>query len=305
MTRTTFSAAYKLWTELLKGSKSPLTVKKYSQYLKPLVGRLGDFELTELTEKEGYITGFALSNYSTNSARRNFWNAWNSFRRFAAKTFKVGLPELPDEFVGRSEKKEPKPLKESHFKALLEAVKELPDVESRESGKERNISLKLAFYLMAFGGLRLGEALKVMPQDVQFKQTDDGREYAEVLVKGKGRKERRVPIFYPEVVAYLKEHAEELPPALTHQAVEKRLKNLYRKAVVKIGEQPERFYPNRFRDTYLTRLANNGVDIEILRQLAGHSSIDMTARYIKVSKEKINREVARVFGYLQENKSES
>ena len=295
MTRTTVSAAYKLWTELLKGSKSPLTVKKYTQYLKPLVNRLGDFELTELAEKEGYITGFALSNYSTNSARRNFWNAWNSFRRFAAKTFKVGLPELPDEFVGRSEKKEPKPLKDSHFKALLEAVRELPDVESRESGKERNISLKLAFYLMAFGGLRLGEALKVRPEHVQFKKTDDGQEYAEVLVKGKGRKERRVPIFYPEVVAYLKEHAEELPPALTHQAVEKRLKNIYRKAVVGIGEQPERFYPHRLRDTYLTRLADRGVDIRVLQELAGHSSIEMTRRYVGVSQEKILKEVQRAF----------
>jgi len=295
LTRTTVSAAYKLWTELLKGSKSPLTVKKYTQYLKPLVNRLGDFELTELAEKEGYITGFALSNYSTNSARRNFWNAWNSFRRFAAKTFKVGLPELPDEFVGRSEKKEPKPLKDSHFKALLEAVRELPDVESRESGKERNISLKLAFYLMAFGGLRLGEALKVRPEHVQFKKTDDGQEYAEVLVKGKGRKERRVPIFYPEVVAYLKEHAEELPPALTHQAVEKRLKNIYRKAVVGIGEQPERFYPHRLRDTYLTRLADRGVDIRVLQELAGHSSIEMTRRYVGVSQEKILKEVQRAF----------
>jgi len=295
LTRTTFSAAYKLWTELLKGSKSPLTVKKYAGYLKPLVERLGDFELTELAEKEGYITGFALSNYSTNSARRNFWNAWNSFRRFAAKTFKVGLPELPDEFVGRSEKKEPKPLKESHFKALLEAVKELPDTESRESGKERNVSLKLAFYLMAFGGLRLGEALQVRPQDVQFKKTEDGQEYAEVLVRGKGRKERRVPIFYPEVVAYLKEHAEELPPALTHQAVEKRLKNLYRKAVVGIGEQPERFYPHRLRDTYLTRLADRGVDIRVLQELAGHASIDMTRRYVGVSQERILKEVQRAF----------
>ena len=303
--KTTIFAAYKLWTELLKGSKSPLTVKKYAGYLKPLVDRLGDLELPELADKKGYVVGLAYALYSTDSARRNFKASWSSFRQFCEEMFAVKLFTLPKDFAGRRELKEPKPLKESHFQALLKAVRELPDVENRENGKERNISLKLAFYLMAFGGLRLGEALKVRPQDIQFKQTEDGKEYAEVLVKGKGRKERRVPIFYPEVVTYLKEHAEELPPALTHQAVEKRLKNLYRKVVVKIGEQPERFYPNRFRDTYLTRLANNGVDIEILRQLAGHSSIDMTARYIKVSKEKINREVARVFGYLQENKSES
>jgi len=290
--RTTVFAAYKLWRELLKGSRTPLTVKKYSQYLKPLVDRLGDFELTELKEKKSYITGFALSNYSTPSARRNFWNAWNSFRRFVLKSFEVALPELPDEFVGKAERKEPKPLKESHFQALLQAVRELPDVE-RE--RERNISLKLAFYLMAFGGLRIGETLQVRPQDVQFKITDDGEEYAEVLVKGKGRKERRVPIFVSEVVDYLKEHAEELPPALTHQAIEKRLKNLYRKAVVGIGEQPERFYPHRLRDTYLTRLADRGVDIRVLQELAGHASIEMTRRYVGVSQERILKEVQRAF----------
>ena len=292
MTRISFSSAYKLWLKLLKGSKSPLTVKKYTQYLKPLVDRLGDFELTELKEKKSYITGFALSNYSTPSARRNFWNAWNSFRRFVLKSFEVALPELPDEFVGKAERKEPKPLKESHFQALLQAVRKLPDVEKE---KERNISLKLTFYFMGFGGLRLGEALKVMPQDVQFKETTDGQEYAEVLVKGKGRKERKVPIFVPEVVAYLKEHAEELPPALTHQAVEKRLKNLYRKAVVGIGEQPERFYPHRLRDTYLTRLADRGVDLRVLQELAGHSSIEMTRRYVGVSQERILKEVQKIF----------
>ena len=106
---------------------------------------------------------------------------------------------------------------------------------------------------------------------------------------------RQVPIFYPEVVAYLKEHAEELPPALTHQAVEKRLKNLYRKAVVGIGEQPERFYPHRLRDTYLTRLADRGVDIRVLQELAGHASIDMTRRYVGVSQERILKEVQRAF----------
>ena len=293
MTRTTVSAAYKLWTETLKGSKSPLTVKKYTGYLKPIVDRLGDLELTELADKKGYVLGLAYALYSTNPARRNFKASWSSFREFAEETFEVKLFDLPKDFAGRKEVKEPKPLKESHFQPLLKVIRELPDVENRGQGKERNVSLKLVFYLMAFAGLRLGEALKVRPEDLQFKRTENGTEYAEVLVKGKGRKERRVPIFVPEVVAYLKEHAEDFPPALTHQAVEKRLRNLYRKAVVEIGEQPERFYPHRLRDTYLTRLADKGVDIRVLQELAGHSSIEMTRRYVGVSRERILEEVQK------------
>ena len=286
----TVKSAYDLWRKLLKNSKSPHTVRKYSLYLKPVIDRLGFFKLEELAEKKRYVLGLALSRYATPAARRNFYASWNSFRKFVEEHLEFPLFDLPKDFVGRVEKKEPRPLKETHFQALLKAVKELPDVETE---REKNVSLKIAFYLMAFGGLRLGEALKVEREDIYFKVSPSGREYAEVRVRGKGRKERRVPIFVEETVSYLKEHLDDLPASLSPRSVEARLKRLYRKAVVEMGETPERFFPHRLRDTYLTRLADKGVDIRVLQELAGHSSIEMTRRYVSVSREKILEEVER------------
>ena len=288
----TFQSAYTLWLGLLKRSKSPLTVKKYSLYLKPLVERLKDFELTELTDKQGYLLGFATSFYDTEASRRNFLFSYNSFRRFVEEYFNLKLPVFPKDFASKQPVKEPKPLKEEHFKVLLRAVKELPDVET---DRVRNVSFKLTFLLQSFAGLRIREALTLTPDRVHFKERDD-KEYAEILVKGKGNKERRIPIFEPFTVSYLKEYLDYLPPNLTDRGYNKRLQQIYRKAVVsELGEQPERIHAHRLRDTYLTKLADSGVDIRVLQEIAGHSSIEMTRKYVGLKDERILGDIEKAF----------
>ena len=41
------------------------------------------------------------------------------------------------------------------------------------------------------------------------------------------------------------------------------------------------------RRTYITRMANKGVGVRVLAQLAGHSSISVTQRYIDVNDEQM------------------
>ncbi|WP_297444732.1 tyrosine-type recombinase/integrase [Desulfurobacterium sp.] len=287
-----FKAVYDMWVKVLQDSKSPKTVVKYKNYLRGLVERLGEFAIEEINDKKTYIIGYAVATLNGKTARKNFYNSWNSFKRFVKDYYNIDLFELPKDFKGKNTVKKPNPLKEEHFQALKQVVCSLPD---RETNRERNISLKLVFYLMGYAGLRLGEALLVREEDLFFKTDETGKEYVKVLIHGKGNKERTVPIFKQEVVDYLKKFKDYLPPNLTHQAVNHRLKYLYRKAVVQIlKENPENFYPHRLRDTYLTRLADRKIDIRVLQELAGHSSIEMTRRYLGVSQEQMLKEIQKV-----------
>jgi len=41
-------------------------------------------------------------------------------------------------------------------------------------------------------------------------------------------------------------------------------------------------------------LADRGVDIRVIQEIAGHSSIEMTRRYISVSRERILEEIEKL-----------
>ncbi len=271
--------AFKAWLSALKGSKSEKTVKKYASALKGLVERYGMYELSEI---DNFVYGYGISFCDTKSKRQAFRFAYESFRKFVKTAYRIELEPLPDDFVGRIPLKRPSPLSDDEFQALLEEIRGLKDTE--EEANYKNISTKLMFYLMAFGGLRSGEVLKVMPTDVRF-GIYGNREYAEIRVRGKGDKERDVLIFEPEAVQYLKEHVDDFPVSLTQQAFWERLNRLFRRACQRIGKPYRKIKPHNLRDTCLTRLANKGIDIRVIQRFAGHSSITMTQRYIGLTKE--------------------
>ena len=53
--------------------------------------------------------------------------------------------------------------------------------------------------------------------------------------------------------------------------------------------------PHILRHTYCTNLLNNGVDITLIRDLAGHSDIKTTAKYyLKVSPDALRRAAEKV-----------
>lgn len=282
-----FESVFRAWISALKGNKAEKTVKKYASALKGFVERYGVYSLSEVDK---FIYGYGISFCDTKSKRQAFKFAYESLRKFVRTAYRIELEPLPDDFVGRIPVKKPSPLSEEEFQALKEEVEKLKDTEGRTRAK--NISTKLMFYLMAYGGLRSGEVLKVMPSDVRF-GTYKEKEYAEIRVRGKGDKERDVLIFEPDVVQYLKEHIDDFPVSLTQQAFWERLNSLFKRACKKVGKPYRKIKPHNLRDTCLTRLADKGVDIRVIQRFAGHSSIVMTQRYIGLTKELYLGELGR------------
>ena len=162
----------------------------------------------------------------------------------------VRRPRLPKMLVPR--------LTLEQVRVLLEAV------ESTQY-PERNRALVL---LMVDSGLRLGEVLGLRVNDVR-----DGY----VVVVGKGRKQRRVPIglaTQDAISAWLDvrpEDDEYLFPGLTANAVRLMLRRLGRKIGV------ARLYPHLLRHTFANLYLARGGDLRTLQKILGHADVQTTA----------------------------
>jgi integrase/recombinase XerD len=149
--------------------------------------------------------------------------------------------------------------------------------------------------LLLYTGLRVSELCDIKLKNIDFLT-------AQLKVFGKGGKVREVPL-KQEVVEAIKEYLVERSSnpfadsdylivgqrgALQRDAIN----TLLEKLTVKIGIDV-RLKPHLFRHTFCTRLVSKGIPLTTVSKLAGHSSIDTTARfYINSSKEEKMRAVS-------------
>jgi len=156
-------------------------------------------------------------------------------------------------------------------------------IQSDANSRDRAVVLTLLYT-----GVRVGELC-----DIKLKNIDFLINHLKII--GKGGKLREVPL-KPEVIeaitAYLPERASNKAAdtgylflgqrgPLQRDAVNTLLERLADKAGLAI-----RLKPHTFRHTFCTRLVKKGVPLPIISKLAGHSSIETTARfYINSSRE--------------------
>ena len=133
-------------------------------------------------------------------------------------------------------------------------------------------------------GLRVGEVSGLDRDDLQL---DIG---VVVVRRGKGGKERRVPIGPPAVEAL---HAllETLPPDSSHVFRNARGGRLsprsIRRIVAKAGQVAglSGLHPHALRHSFATHLLDAGADLRGIQELLGHASLATTQRYTHVSVE--------------------
>lgn len=169
-----------------------------------------------------------------------------------------------------------KALGKSEIRALIQAAKQHPQTVRRC----RDAAIVLT---LCGTGLRAGELVKLEHRDY-----DNG---ILTVRQGKGRKYREIHVadaVDKAIRAWLKVSADEADSAL--------FKRIQRNG--KVASQPltttgltgilvelqqtsgvARFTPHDMRRTFITRLLEQGVDINTVRQLAGHSDISTTTRY--------------------------
>lgn len=167
-------------------------------------------------------------------------------------------------------------LDKSEIRALIQAAKQHPQLVRRC----RDTAIVLT---LCGTGLRAGELVKLERRDY-----DNG---ILMVRQGKGRKYRQIHVadaVDKAIRKWLKASANEAENALFSR-IQRNGKTatqpLTTTGLTGILEQLQltsgiaRFTPHDMRRTFITRLLEQGVDINTVRQLAGHSDISTTTRY--------------------------
>ena len=183
----------------------------------------------------------------------------------------------------------PKYLAEDEVDLLLKAAKAETSPQA--------LRLTTVLELLYATGLRVSELVSLPLASV-------ARERPVLIVRGKGNKERMVPIGAPAraaVAAYLEVRSQFIPanvkssrwlfPSraatgyLSRDTVAKALKNL----AIAAGIAPSRVSPHVLRHSFASHLLAHGADLRSLQQMLGHADITTTQIYTHVLDERLRR----------------
>lgn len=168
-----------------------------------------------------------------------------------------------------------------------ERMMDLPDLGSDE-GRKAAAVLELLYST----GIRVSELVGLNRRDIDFA-------HGTVRVRGKGRKERIVPLgahASRAVRAYLqgrkpREEAPEAPVfrarngSRTYPVAITRLVRLYISQISEI----EKKSPHVIRHSFATHMLNRGADLRAVKELLGHESLSTTQVYTHVSTERMKK----------------
>lgn len=293
-----------------RGTRKPSvhTMKAYRQ----------DFDViaTLITGHSGEVARMTLGDITTESMRTAFaqyaqtheaasiqrcWSSWNVLCTFLYTAELIGANPMP--LVGRPKlaKTLPKALPTDSVVALLAALAADPQPRRRSDWVERDRALIVTALL---AGLRADELLRANVGDLR--RTDDG---AVVHVRGKGGKDRRVPVeseLIDILERYLTSRAVRFPATTKRRSPGTGLAAWPATAPLFVGVDGERIsrgtlqyrvlrafrragidasrargaLVHGLRHTFATELANSEVSVYTLMTLLGHESMVTSQRYV-------------------------
>jgi integrase/recombinase XerD len=186
----------------------------------------------------------------------------------------------------------PKVVTEAQTQGLIDAAAALEGPEA--------VRLLCLVELLYASGLRVSEL-------VTLPLTAASGERKMLLVKGKGGKERLVPLGAPAreaIKAYMQVRPRFLPQSeraqrflfpsrgveghLTRRRVAQLLKDL----AIKAGIDPRKLSPHVLRHAFASHLVAHGADLRSVQQLLGHADIATTQIYTHVQDERLKRLVS-------------
>lgn len=181
------------------------------------------------------------------------------------------------------EKKDILPFERIEILAMLEIASQSPNPVVAL----RNQAI---LYLLLDSGIRASELCGLKIRDIN-------KVTRHVMVFGKGKKERKIPISsltLEKIEAYVSARSQKSEWLFTttenHPINRIRLGDI----VEEIGKQAgiNRAYPHRFRHTFAIQFLRNGGSIYSLQRILGHTTLDMVKRYLAISQVDIDRDHA-------------
>ena len=239
---------------------------------------LNDMKISDFRSFLSYLRNKDIS--STSIAR--IISSLKSFFNYLLNTNLIESTVVQSLRTPKQKKSLPRPISSE---LAIETIKHAQDMEKEKWIGLRNKSILMLLYGC---GLRISEALNLNFEDIN--------ENDYLIIKGKGNKERMVPLM-DYVKSDIENYIHECPKNFMKDDplfVGKRLDRLSPRIIQYVLEKirqnlslPETATPHALRHSFATHLLDSGGDLRTIQELLGHSSLSTTQKYTKVETEKL------------------
>ena len=224
------------------------------------------------------------------------FSALRSFYKFLIRRGKLTVSPIKNLSMPKVPKRLPRFLTPAQMSALLEAPgrASASTREKRPGSDESWVSRDQAILETLYScGLRISELCQLRAEDIApHEQT--------IRVRGKGKKERLIPIGAPAlkaIEAYWGELARRphgqmpvFPQGATRpQAIYPRLVQLRLKRYLAAAGLDPALSPHKLRHSYATHLLDAGADLRSVQELLGHAHLTSTQVYTHLTTERLKR----------------
>jgi integrase/recombinase XerC len=255
--------------------------------------KLPSWETLERDDFRYYVRFLGRRNLGRAAIQLRF-SALRTYYRFLIRHGIVSASPIKNLSLPKLSKRLPKFLTIQQMQDLLEAPTKLASAASDMTFEaiacHRDVAILETIYSC---GLRISELCGLRAQDIDFA--------GQVLrVRGKGKKERLVPIGAPALAA-IQSYWKALPrvpsgedPAFfgnvkRRSAVLPRVLQLRLKKYLAIARLDPQLTPHKLRHSYATHMLDAGADLRSVQELLGHAHLATTQVYTHLTTERLKR----------------
>jgi len=244
--------------------------------------RKTSFETADKETLEAYAESLGKSGLSPRTVARRLSSLRQLFHFLYTENLRVDNPAtLLDS--PKQPRKLPKSLSAQDITALIAAARAQDDMR-----------LTAMLELLYASGLRVSE-LVTLPMRALGRKGEQA--FAFLTVRGKGNKERMVPLHdaaVDAVQAYLTRcngESKWLFPSRGKEGhiTRQRFGQLLKALAVKAGLDPDIISPHTLRHSFASHLLSGGADLRVIQELLGHADISTTQIYTHVEQDRLTR----------------
>ena len=242
---------------------------------------INNLKKLEISDFRSFLSYQRSNGINSNSIARNI-SSLKSFFNHLIKENVIESSAISSLKSPKLKKSLPRPI---DSKLAIEVIRCAETIENEKWIGLRNKSILMLLYGC---GLRISEALNLNYDDI------DNEDH--ILIKGKGDKERIVPMMeYIKngIMSYIAECPKEIraeDPLFIGKRMNRLSPRIIQYALEKIRNSlslPETATPHALRHSFATHLLDSGGDLRTIQELLGHSSLSTTQRYTKVETKKL------------------
>lgn len=272
------------------------TIAAYGRDLRDFVAFAGNVEKVKRAKLEAYMVALAEAGISAQSVARKLSAMRQFFAFLYSEKIRADNPSATIE-TPKIGKKLPKTLTQNDIEALI--------TQAAQNETPKGLRLQAMLELMYGAGLRVSELVSLPLSSLQVGRHSGLIEAEFLVVRGKGNKERMVPLGRKSreaLARYLAiRHVFINPQSPTpnshlfpyHRAqghvTRQQFGVMLKELAVLAGIDAEKISPHTLRHSFASHLLEGGADLRVIQELLGHSDISTTQVYTHVAGSRLQK----------------